>query len=186
MIKDEETLKNYHKIRDKGVIKLRLNAREKALLESTMRTEEWENISGFIKYKLFGWNPEEKLKNRLKKGDKETILSVLKNELEELNKNFAYIRFRYDKDMAVLYKEEVLVARQWAKATNENHIKLLQKIEDIEDAYRIIMKALGLKFYREEQTDEEIIRREQFAQTGWIFDTRKEYSESEEHYKNKK
>ena len=37
-----------------------------SLLEIAMKNEEWENVSGFIKYKLFGWNPQYKIEKIIK------------------------------------------------------------------------------------------------------------------------
>ena len=80
MKRDKEDLKNYHKIFAQSRVAIRFSPKEMALLENWMRKDEWKNASGFIKYRLFGFEPETKLKKQIKEGVPEDILTSLKTK----------------------------------------------------------------------------------------------------------
>ena len=55
--------KHFKKLYESKIKKLSisLSPTEKSLLDSMMKKEEWENVGGFIKYKLFGFDYEKNI-----------------------------------------------------------------------------------------------------------------------------
>lgn len=127
----------YDKLRnEKNFIGIRLNVEERTLLNTLMQKEGWENKSSFIKHCIFGDEPVEDIVSRVCKktlmdNQVEFLVILLRECVLELANKYDYIRYRYDKDMGQLYKERGVDVKKWAKVTNENHIALLQKTEEI-------------------------------------------------------
>ena len=145
MIKDDEKRKTYMRAKDSQVIHLRLNAKEKTLLDIDMKNEEWDNISGYIKYKLFGTDVEEKISKLIKKKQPEEIIQLLINELKQLNSLLVFLTFRYDKDMRQLYREEGVNPKEWIDATRPVFLKATAGLKDIFHSNIEIAKALGIE-----------------------------------------
>lgn len=129
-INDNDTRKEYFHTKNVSKINIRVNSKEKAVLEARMKKEGWENLSGFVKYCLFGDNPEYKYKKLLKEDNQEQMAIVLNAMVHDLIVNLNYYRFRYERDMRQLYREEGVDLRAWVKATYEPHIKAIQLLTD--------------------------------------------------------
>lgn len=95
----KENRKEYFKIVNKGRLSLRMNAEENALLEIQMKEEGWVSKSAFIKYKLFGYEPEERVEKVVKEMDTESIGILLRNQVLKLTNSYLYFQYRYEKDM---------------------------------------------------------------------------------------
>lgn len=144
---DEEDTSSYHKMKNKNVIKFRLTAEEKSLLESSMRKQGWTNVSGFIRYKLFGLDPGQKVDRMIEDGEHDDLVILLKNATLELAEYFLYFYNRYEKDMAQLWKEEGVDMDAWTSATNRWHSEVAKRIEQYFVTSRKIAAALGLEEY---------------------------------------
>lgn len=147
-MKDQNIKKEYYKSKDKGRIVVRLNPEEKTLLELAMREEEWNNVSGFIKYKLFGFDTDYKIKKVITSRNGENIALLIQNELAELNNNLAYFRYRYDRDMNQLYREEGVNVQDWKNATVDWHKRALEKMKDIYQSIKDISRELDIEISR--------------------------------------
>lgn len=134
-----------------------------SLLEIAMKNEEWENVSGFIKYKLFGWNPQYKIEKIIKSKKPESIGTLLKNELDELNNNLEFFRFRYDNDMKQLYREEGVNVQEWKNSTNIWHIKAVDKMKDISQTIKQIANRLGINLSR--KSDPQVVDTSDYSDT---------------------
>lgn len=82
-IKKERTEdeKLYQRLKDKMAVKVRFSYKELSLLKMMMRDEDWENTAGFIRYKLFGYDPEKRLRSQLKKANEFDVITLVQ-ELE--------------------------------------------------------------------------------------------------------
>lgn len=149
----EEEKKKYHHLRDKGVIKIRLNPEEKTLLDIKMKEEDWSNTSGFVKYILFGIDTERETRKLIKEKNPEKIGTLIFNELSELNNTLKYFKYRYEKDLQQLYREEGVDVKAWINATKEPHRKAIAKMTDITDYCRTIMHNLGLHVGTTKETE---------------------------------
>lgn len=84
----------YHKMQNRRAIRIRLTAGEQSVLESMMNDEGWKNVSGFVRYKLFGLDPDKRLSEVIERGvrrkEPDNIHIYLKNLLED---NIAFGRY---------------------------------------------------------------------------------------------
>lgn len=144
MKRDKEDLKNYHKIFNQDKLGIRFSPRERALLENWMRRDGWENMSGFIKYRLFGFEPDRKLEKQIKEGTHEDVVTLLREEIKELARRYTYVYDRYNKDMGVLYIEPGVDVKQWAAVTNHWHAELVKQTNKMMDVFIMIAKNLGI------------------------------------------
>ena len=146
MIKDQEDRQEYFKIKDKTqVVRFRLNEYEQRLLQAAMRREGWQNISGYIKYQLFGMNSKIEYEKLLKEGTEEELGRVLADGMKNINMILNYIRFRYDKDMTVLYHQEGVDVKKWIAVTNHWHSQTMSLLEDVYFTSRKIAERLKIK-----------------------------------------
>lgn len=145
MKRNKEDLKNYHKIFNQNKLGIRFSPRERALLENWMRRDGWENMSGFIKYRLFGYEPDLKVRHQVEEGRTEDIVNLLRNEIKELARLYTYVSDRYAKDMNVLYEEESVDIKKWIASTNQWHATLAKRTYEMMDLYILIVKHLGLE-----------------------------------------
>ena len=87
---DTQDKKEYFKMSDRKVARIRLNAEERTLLQSMMRDDDWDNTSGYIKYKLFGIDTERKINELIKRKDIAELAILLRNEIMDLTEYFIY------------------------------------------------------------------------------------------------
>ena len=144
-IKDTKQKKEYFKSKDQMSVRIRLNSEEQSVLNSMMKEEGWENKSGYIKYILFGDDPEIRYDKIVKKKDPNELLKICAIQLRELNIFLKNIQFRYEKDMNRLNLEESVDINKWIKSTNAPHVKTIRKINNTYDIFRKIAKCIGLE-----------------------------------------
>lgn len=144
---DAEDKKEYFKAKNESRITLKFTPSEMTLFEKLMSDLNAVNKSAVIKYKLFGFEPEKVLADKIKDQDEEAILFAIKNEIAQLNANFSYIRHRYDKDMRVLYREEGVDMKKWTSATNRWHAEASVRMDTVIELLTRIAKALGVDFF---------------------------------------
>ena len=109
-----------------------------------MKKDEWENVSGFIKYKLFGNDLDTAYKKIIKEASPEDLVSLCRKELRDLNNFLDYVRFRYEKDMEQLSKEEPKDITKWIKATEKWHQNSVALLKDVYTSFREIANHLGI------------------------------------------
>ena len=143
----EKTKKQYFKMADSHVIKVRMNAAERSLLESSMRKDNWDNVSGYIKYKLFGISPERRIRELIKRKNSDELAILLRNTVLDLTDQFIYFRYRYERDMRQLYREEGVDLKKWTSSTNRWHTEVAKRTEEALNTIRAIASELGFKEY---------------------------------------
>ena len=147
MINNSEDKTQYNKYKNKSVFSIRFSPVEKSLLESMMSQEGWESMSGYIKNKLFGEDPDYKLQKRIETKDPGTIAITLKDNVLELVNQYDYVLYRYNKDMQQLYREEGVDVKKWISSTNRWHSTLAKETQSMLRLIRMIADELGLKEY---------------------------------------
>lgn len=150
----EADKKLLQKVKDKNRIVVRLNLYEQTLLQSEMRKEGIENTSGFVKYRLFGLEPEERVMKLVREGDKDDIATLLKNGVLDLADNFIYIKDRYEKDMRQLYLEEGVDLELWTSTTNKWISKYTKRVEELLGLIKVIAKTIGVDVYTHLPSDD--------------------------------
>ena len=153
----KEIQKVYYRERNKNIFKIRFSATERALLQDMMEKDGWLNMSSFIRYKLFGFKIDEELKKMIDRKNPESIGRLLKLQMLELARTFEYLSYRYDKDMAQLYREEGVNLQDWIDATNSSHHALISRFNDMFVLLRMIAKKLDLEDYFVMETESSAI-----------------------------
>lgn len=132
---------------DRKTLQIRINANEKTLIETGMRREGWTNRSGYIKYHLFGFNPDAKTDKLVERADTDELAILLRNQVLDLTEQYMYIRERYERDMTQLWKEEGVDMNKWTSATNHWHAELAKRTQEMLALCRKIASRLGLDEY---------------------------------------
>lgn len=98
--------KHFKKLYDskKKLVGISMNPQEKSLLDSMMQKDDWENVSGFIKYKLFGASPEYRYKKCIENADEQLLQKILVNLMSDLNDQFDYINAKFTTELEDLKK----------------------------------------------------------------------------------
>lgn len=106
----KEDRKHFKKIYDskKKLVGISMNPQEKSLLDAMMQKEEWENVGGFIKYKLFGMNTDYKYRKIIENADENLLQKILVNLMSDLNDQLDYINTRFTKELEDLKKETAM------------------------------------------------------------------------------
>ena len=144
---DEDDKKQYHKMMNKRIVQFRITLEEKILLDDMIWKEGWQNVSAFVRYKLFGTDTEDKVADLIKSKDTDSIVIILKNAVLQLVDYYDYFMGRYRKDMNQLYKEEGVNMKKWADATNLWHTKMTQELQESLKLIRRIANELKLDEY---------------------------------------
>lgn len=150
----KEIRKQYMKSVNKNRAIIRMSPEEKTLLQEEMRQNGWDNLSGFIKYKLFGLDPDRKIESLIKSGNPDSIALLLRNQLMDLTSQYIYIRYRYDRDMNQLYREEGVNLKEWTKATNKWHSALVKATNESFALLRKVAVQLGLNDFLVAESDD--------------------------------
>lgn len=137
----KEIRKKYFEEENKKRLCIRISAQERAVLQNMMIQDGWTNTSAFIKFKLFGFDLEEKVDEMIDSKDPQSIGRLLHNQLMELTSVYIYLRFRYDKDMNQLYREPGVDLQEWIKVTNCWHKALTEKTNDT----FVLLRKIALK-----------------------------------------
>lgn len=129
---NKELKKEYDKRR--MACKISLNAKEYAVIELRMKDEGWENLSGYVKSKLFPSGSETEFKKTIRKlnekpskeSEKDYAI-ILKNIMEELVKEIGYINYRFSYELR---------AFEATSGNNEGkeYLKRLNKLETIKNS----------------------------------------------------
>lgn len=164
--KTPELKRKYNEISAKNLVHFRLNSQEASLLERMMKEVGFINISGFIKYKLFGVNPEGPYKRMLRSGDRNDIEIVMKNLIEEMNSTIGYLNYKLDFELRRIEKEssgmDEKTARRLTAKIVECKEAVLKKTDAIFTDCQEILKYIKIHVEREKidsirfATDEEI------------------------------
>ena len=144
MIKDPKERTEYYKQRNKNIVKFRVSAHEKTILDIAMKDEGWENVSGYIKYKLFGASTDDKIQKIVKGKRMKEISILLFNEMKQLNEQLEFINYRYNKDMEQLFREPGVRPKVWIEATKKSHIEATDMIKGVYKMCELIARTLGI------------------------------------------
>lgn len=149
--------KHFRKIYDSKVKKLSisLNTIEKSLLDSMMQKEEWENIGGFVKYKLFGFKYEKKYRDAIAKADEGMLKKILINLMTDLNDQLDYINARYTKELEILKQTTAMVdARsisKWVSLLKQWNDNVEKKTDQLFNDCRLLLSRMNILIEKKQQ-----------------------------------
>jgi hypothetical protein len=156
----EKSKKEMRKVydRNRSMLYMRLNPMEMSLLNSMMKDDDWSNMSGFIKYKLFGDRPEEKYVRKLKNIESEKdIQLVLKNLMSQMNDQIDYINIRFNREIDE-FKEAVegmdpKSVNKWMNTISSWQRELQAKTDQIFFDCQTILKRMDIIVERKKQDE---------------------------------
>ena len=91
---------DYHKMHNRSKISIKLSPEERALLDVWRHEDGWENVSGFIKYRLFGYDKTPaKLRAALRKNDNESTKTALIPVIESLINYYRFVITACEKEI---------------------------------------------------------------------------------------
>ena len=144
----------YLQLANQNIVRVRMNAKERALLRVQMNDDGWTNMSAFIRHQLFGLNPDRKIDAIIKTKNPDSIALLLRYQLMELTSQYIYIRSRYDRDMSQLYREEGVDLKKWTRATNKWHAALVKATNASFALLRKVAVQLGLNDFLVAESDD--------------------------------
>ena len=137
--------KEYMKIKRRSELTVSHSFKEKTLLQQMMEKEEWENVSGFIKYKLFGLDVDTKYKKKQKKGNATDHIIALREIETELVKKLDYLIYLYENRTDLLSKKEGADMVEWARSTRTAYVRMNKTIEEFLGYVKTIAKTMEQK-----------------------------------------
>ena len=143
----KENKKQYTRQHEQFTAYVYLKPEERSVLEIEMAKEKWGSVSGYIRHILFDDNPDKKINKIIEEKIPEELVVLLKNAVLDLASKTDYFRFRYEKDMAQLYREEGVDINKWIKATNDWHARYVFETQRVFSTLRKIARALELDDY---------------------------------------
>lgn len=142
-----EEKNKYFQAKNKRAVPIRFNPDELTLLQEAMKKDGWTNVSGFIKYRLFGFDCQPKVDKLIESKDKEAVGTLLLNTSLRLADSIEYLNYRYNRDMQQLWREEGTDWKAWAKVTKKWHENMLYKTEEALTILRRVSEILGIEEY---------------------------------------
>lgn len=130
---DKERKKEYDTKCDRVMI--RLSVKERILLNHMMEKEEWYNIAGFIKMKLFGENIDQRYDRIKRKGDLKSTKTILEELMHKLYSEISYLNWRFNREVERLAEaKKTLSEKDYRKLTlimSQNKDAILKRTEEI-------------------------------------------------------
>lgn len=149
--------KHFKKLYDskKKLVGISMNPIEKSLLDSMMRKEEWENVGGFIKYKLFGLDYEKKYHNTIVSANEETLKKILINLMADLNDQLDYINARYTKELELLKETTAMTdakaISKWVSLLKQWNDNVEKKTELLFNDCKLLLNRMDILVERKKQ-----------------------------------
>lgn len=109
----------YHRMANKNKISIKLNPEERALIEIGMIENGWENLSSYIKYKLFGWELSSKRNAIISEKKTLAIPVILNSLLLDLLEHIRYFTTAFDKEIEAINSD----------STQEEKTKIEKKMD---------------------------------------------------------
>lgn len=141
----EAARRAYLHMANKSLVNIRLTSEQSKILQQDMQTDGWTNMSAFIRYRLFGLDPDRKLDELIRAKDPEFIALLLRGYVDELANRFEYVIFCYDQDMSRLYQKESVDEKEWADVTNKWMSALVRTVSKTLVKLKRVALLLGLE-----------------------------------------
>ena len=125
-------------------IKIDLSPKEASILDKMMREGDWDNRSGFIKYKLFGESADRKFSRMVHYAKYDDVISIVKNAVIEMNDNLGYLNYKFDYQLRRLEQDKGLPSDKQIVKRLSHLIKYKNKVrEKIEEMYFLLESLLA-------------------------------------------
>lgn len=132
-----------------------MNPYELSILDAMLQQEDWENVGGFIKYKLFGLNYKKKFENMVRSADEEILKKTLINIFSNLNDQLDYINARNARELEDLKRTTPMVdtktVSKWVSLLNNWNESVESKTTAILDDLQLILKRMDILVEKKKQ-----------------------------------
>lgn len=149
--------KHFKKLYDskKKLVGISMNPTEKSLLDSMMKKEEWENVGGFIKYKLFGFDYEKKYRIAINNADEDLLKKILINLMTDLNDQLDYINARYTKELELLKQTTAMVdaksISKWVSLLKQWNDNVEKKTDQLFNDCKLLLNRMDILVEKKQQ-----------------------------------
>lgn len=149
--------KHFKKLYDskKKLVGISMNPTEKSLLDSMMKKEEWENVGGFIKYKLFGFDYEKKYRNAINNADEDLLKKILINLMSDLNDQLDYINAKYTKELEILKQTTAMVnaksISKWVSLLKQWNDNVEKKTDQLFNDCKLLLSRMNILIEKKQQ-----------------------------------
>ena len=149
--------KHFKKLYESKIKKLSisLNPQEKSILDSMMQKEEWENVGGFIKFKLFGLKYEKKYHNAIASADEELLKKILINLMSDLNNQIDYINAKYTNELEHLKMTTQMVdaksISKWVSLLKQWNDNVEKKTEQLFEDCKLLLSRMDIIVEKKKQ-----------------------------------
>ena len=126
---------------------------EMTIIQLEMKRDGWTNVSGFLKYKLFGLDYRKGTDENVASKDSEAVGRLLLDAALELADQVEFLIYRYNRDLQQLFREEGTDWKKWEKNTSQLHKNVLLKIEEALTLLRRVCQVLEINEYFDMPSD---------------------------------
>lgn len=153
----EKDRKYFKKIYDskKKLVGISMNPHEKSLLDAMMQKDDWENVGGFIKYKLFGFDYQKKYKKTIQEADEELIKKILVNLIGDMNDQLDYINAKFTAELEDLKKNTAMVdaksISKWVSLIKNWNDSVENKTDMIFNDCKLLLQRMDIIVERKKQ-----------------------------------
>lgn len=149
--------KHFKKLYDskKKLIGISMNPREKSLLDAMMQKDDWENVGGFIKYKLFGFDYKKKYKKAIEEADEVLLQKILINLMSDMNDQIDYINARFTKELEDLKRTTKMIdakaISKWVSLLKHWNESIENKTDLLFNDCQLLLKRMDIVVERKQQ-----------------------------------
>ena len=149
--------KRFKRIYDskKKRLTISMNPYELSILDAMLQQEDWENVGGFIKYKLFGLNYKKKFENTVRSADEEMLKKTLINLFSNLDDQLDYINARNTRELEELKRTTPMVdaktVSKWVSLLNNWNESVESKTTALLNDLQLILKRLDIIVEKKKQ-----------------------------------
>lgn len=153
----EKDRKYFKKVYDskKKLVGISMNPHEKSLLDAMMQKDDWENVGGFIKYKLFGFDYKKKYKKTIQEADEELIKKILINLIGDLNDQLDYINAKFSSELEDLKKTTAMIdaksISKWVSLIKNWNDSVENKTDMIFNDCKLLLQRMDIIVERKKQ-----------------------------------
>lgn len=120
-----------------------------------MEKEEWENTGGFIKYKLFGMNPDYKYKKVIESADEGLLKKILVNLMSDMNDQIDYVNAKFTRELEDLKSSTAMTdsksISKWVSLIKNWNESVEKKTDRIYQDCQLILKRMEIIVERKQQ-----------------------------------
>jgi len=141
--------------RSRKIIPLRLSVKEQIFLERMMKDEDWENASGFIRYKLFREMEQTNFRKMIRRADNDDIQIIMKTLLDNLSREIGYLNYRFNYELERLEENQGKFTERMAKkilwTMGQYRKNVMERTSYVLSDCEDILRSIGLKIEREQE-----------------------------------